>query len=113
MKHTSCDHENFWFLYKMINFSHSFKTSQKCPDCGKKISLKLRGEKQMKKNFVMRIFMTFMWMAPVFLILFFSSYYMESFPWNYIFAASAVIVYHFAAMYAIIRGPLLKLEVKK
>ena len=113
MKHTHCTHENFWFLYKMINFSHSFNTSQKCPQCGKSVSLKMKGEKKVHKNFIMRIFMTFMWMAPVFLIIFFSSYYMESYPWNYVAAIIAVTLYHFAAMYFIIKGPLLKIEVKK
>lgn len=103
MKHTPCEHESFWFLYKMINFSHSFKVKKKCPHCGKKISIKMQGEKEVRKNFTMRILMTFFWMAPVFLIIFCSSIYMDSFPWNYIFAVIAVTVYHFAAMYYIIK----------
>lgn len=113
MKHTACDHENFWFLYKMINFSHSFKTTQKCPHCKKQVSLSLRGQKLLKKNFTLRLLSAIFWLSPVVLIVIISGEYMDIFPWNYVWAVIFITAYHFAAMYYIIKGPLLKVKVRK
>lgn len=112
VKKEKCCHDDFWTVYKMINFSHSFDTQQTCEACGKKISVKLRGYKKSQNTPMMHILSAVFWMAPVFFILAVASYYMESFPLNYIIAILMLIVYHFAAMYYIIKGPFLKVKIK-
>ncbi len=61
---------------------------------------------------MMHVLSGIFWMMPVFFILALSSLYMDIFPYNYILAIVALIVYHFAAMYYIIEGPFLKIKVK-
>ena len=112
MKKQKCFHDDFWTVYKMINFSHSFNTEKKCPNCNKKIAVKLKGYKKVENTPMMHLLSGIFWMMPVFFILALASLYMDAFPYNYIWAVIALIAYHFAAMYYIIKGPFLKVKVK-
>lgn len=103
LKNNKCCHNDFWTVYKMINFSHSFDTQKKCETCGKKISVHLRGYKKTQNTPMMHLLSGVFWMMPVFFILAVASYYMEAFPLNYIVAILMLILYHFAAMYYIIK----------
>jgi hypothetical protein len=91
-----CKKQNsYWRIYKEINLKHFSKwMSVKCDYCKEKMKIKIKDKSpiEMMKSW-------FLWMAfPILLILFVAFEIMD-----YKVAIFHVIVYHFLAMYIIIK----------
>jgi hypothetical protein len=98
-----CDHVDFWKLYRIINF-HRTSMKMKCPDCKKTIAIEYRGAENFKKDILVRGFSAVLWMSPALLIVTFAVLLAEIYgPWMYFLAIIDVIIFHFWAMYYIIK----------
>ena len=112
MKLTPRPHPWFWYIYKMINFSHSFSLVKKDYEQGIETHIKLRWhKKKLRKHPIIRALNWALWLLPAIFAIVFALTFPELTPWNYIFAIAWVIAYHFAAMYYIIEvSDILKIE---
>jgi len=112
MKLYPCPHPWFWYIYKMINFSHSFSPVKRDYERGIETHIKLRWQKKrLRKHPLVRALNWALWLLPALLSIVFALAFPELTPWNYIFAILWVIAYHFAAMYYIIEvSDALKIE---
>jgi len=106
---------DYWSVYRAINFGRlSGKREYTDKKTGKKMTYEFVGNEIIAKSIFMKIFSAILWLSPVLLIFMFISSYSVYDPIVYIYAAFATIIYHFAAMYYIIRGPHITIsEVKK
>ena len=105
-----CEHMDFWSIYKIINFKrHSMKWT--CSLCGKDIKLKYLGHDALSKNWWVAAFSCILWMSPAFLIIALAYMYGETS--GYIMAIWAVIVFHFWAMYYMVKWGLIEVKVDK
>lgn len=92
-----CKKENsYWRVYKNINLKHySKEMSIKCEFCHEKMRLKIK-----EKNSCEKVKSWFFWMfLPLILILLVAIHKL-----NFIIAILAVIIYHFIAMYYLIKN---------
>lgn len=111
MKKTTVPHPWFWYIYRLINFSHSFNATHRDREKNIEITLKLRGQKKLRKNPFLRAISWALWLSPALLVIILAFIFPILTPWNYIFAIIWVTVYHFAAMYYIIEvWDILKIE---
>lgn len=112
MKNKKCDHKNFWEIYKIINFNRTFWDENwrkfKCSKCNKKCILKWKWYKKMKKNPIKRFFTYFLWLIPGFLVIYLAFTQVIS----YICAIILITIFHFLAMYLIIKSDRLVVKEK-
>lgn len=113
MKKVKCDHIDFWSMYKIINFRR-YSMKGKCSRCGEKISLKYLWHDALSKNIWVRLFAWILWMSPAFLIITIAFVLAPIFgPIIYVFAIIDVVIFHFWAMYYIVKWGLVEVQVRK
>lgn len=105
-----CSHNDFWSLYKIINF-HRTSMKWSCKKCWNEIQLEYLWYEAMKNNILVQIFSCILWISPAILIIIISSMLAEIYgPWVYFWAIIDIIIFHFWAMYYIIRGRLIEIK---
>lgn len=103
-----CDHIDFWSLYKIINFSRK-SLEWTCNLCGKEIKLEYLWATNFKKYPLVATFSCLLWISPAILIIVISWMLAEVYgPWIYFLAIIDVVIFHFWAMYYIIKWELVK-----
>lgn len=104
---------DYWSVYKAINFQRLSKHRE---------YVDRKSWKTMKYEFIwaesmqsvfMQLFSGVLWLSPVVVIFMLATCYVIEYPEAYFYAALAIIGYHFAAMYYIIRWPFLKISTVK
>ena len=112
MKLTPRPHPWFWYIYKIINFHHSFNYVKRDKNLWIETHIKIRWyKKKLKHNHVKQICIGFAWLFPALVIIWLTIVYSMFAPWNYVFAIVWVIFYHLASMYYIIEiSDILKIE---
>lgn len=105
---------DYWALYKAINFRRYSKTrTYYDPKIGKKMEYRFIGADCFKGNILLSAFSVVLWLSPVVLIILPFLPKVTHCPWMLIFPIMGVIIYHFWAMYYIIRGPFLEVKAVK
>lgn len=107
---------NFWSIYHAINFENRFSKNREFTDktTGKKYTYSYIGEDKLRDNIFLGVFSGIMWLSFPFLIVLLSAIYFLVNPFSFLLGAFAIIGYHYAAMYYVIRGPHMEIkEVKK
>ena len=108
-----CKHDDFWSLYKIINFNRRSMTWV-CWKCWEEITLKYLWYDALSRNLWVAAFSCILWLSPAILIILISSMLAEIYgPWIYFLAIIDVVIFHFWAMYYIIRGGLVEVTTKK
>lgn len=112
MPNKKCDHKSFWEIYKIINFRRTFSSKSwidfKCKVCHKKCNAKWEWYNEMHKNPVKKYLTYFLWMLPAIILIFLVAFkFMCSFT-----AIIIIIIFHFWAMYYIIKSKRLKITKK-
>ena len=106
---------NYWSVYRAMNFGRMSNTREFIDkDSGKKMTYNFIGEEIMRNSIFLGVFSGIMWMSFPFLVILLSGIYFYSNPFSFLIGALAIVAYHFAAMYFVIRGPHIEItEVKK
>ena len=105
---------DYWSIYWAVN-KHRLSKSDEYTDkkTGKKMKYEFVGIDHINSSIFMHVFSGILWMSPVFLIFIISVLYLIVNPYSMFVGILFIIAYHFAAMYYIIRGPHMKIEVVK
>ena len=93
----NCSKENSYFkIYKEINRCHLKKwMSIKCDFCWKDMVLDMK-----ERNIFSRILSWFLWMLPAFILIFL----VWSWKMNFLVAIVLITIFHFLAMYFLIKN---------
>lgn len=113
MKVKNCNHDSFWQLYRVINFSRFSNLDNgikyKCDICGTKCTLKWKWYMKMEENIMKKMATYLLWLSPGIVLIFL----VATLRLNYLVAIGLVILYHFAAMYYIIYSGRLKIKLRE
>jgi hypothetical protein len=104
---------DYWSVYKAINFKR-FSSDREFTDktSGKTMRYDFIGEEKFSSSRFLRIFSGLLWMSFPLLVI--TLAIVSLYVMAYVFAIIAITLYHFAAMYYVIRGPHTEIsEVKK
>jgi hypothetical protein len=105
---------NFWSVYNAINFKRFSKTREFTDvNSGKVMSYSFIAEERVKQNFILSLVSMLLWLSPAFLIAIITVIYAKlnfiAFPIGIL----ALVGYHFAGMYYLIRGPIIEYHEEK
>lgn len=113
MKVKNCNHDSFWQLYRVINFSRFSNLDNgikyKCDKCGAKCTLKWKWYMKMEENIMKKMATYLLWLSPGIILIFL----VATLRLNYLVAILLIIIYHFAAMYYVINSGKLKIKVRE
>lgn len=104
MWNKKCNHRNFWEIYKIINFNKTFceKNWREfiCPNCKKTCVLKWKWYNKMQKSWLKKYLTYLLWSLPAIILIYLTLFQMIS----YLSAILLITVFHFGAMYFILKS---------
>ena len=97
---------DYWSVYKAINFKR-FSSNREYTDkkSGEVMSYSFVGTEKIRGSIFMQLFSALLWLSPVLVIIMMSLFCLWANPFSLLAAIPLIILYHFAAMYYVIRGP--------